>query len=284
MKLLVVGASGLVGSHILRIAKERGHEALGTYRTLVVDGLIPLDINDQEPIRALMTSCAPDAVVCCAAWSWVDGCENEPERAYRENRDNPRLIAEVAHQVGATFMHFSSSYVFDGRAGPYREEDQPNPISIYGMAKLAGENAVMEVCRGNALIVRTMGVYGEESQRKNFVYQVIDNLTAGKRMRIPIDQFGNSTYAGDLAEGCLRLLERKDAGIWNLAGPDPNVSRSDFARRIARDYGLNENLFDFSTTIQLSQSAARPLQGGLLINKARNAIQWNPHEWVPFSR
>ncbi len=99
-------------------------------------------------------------------------------------------------------------------------------------------------------------------------------------MRIPTDQLGNVTYAGDLAKACLMLLEKKARGIWNLGGPDPNVVRSDFAVRIARAYGLDEKLFDFVTTAQLNQPAPRPLHGGLVVEKARHALNWHPAEWV----
>ena len=284
MNLLVIGASGLVGSHVLRVAKEHGHTVVGTYRNFALPGLQPLEITDHAAVQQLTRQVKPDAVVCCAAWSWVDGCEKDPERALRENRDSPRALAEAARRAGARFLHFSSSYVFDGTAGPYGEEDATCPLSVYGHAKLAGEDAVSQACEGSAVIVRTMGVYGEEAQRKNFVCQVIDNLSAGKRMRVPTDQIGNTSYAGDLAEGVLRLLETGARGIWNLGGPDPDVRRSDFALRIAREYQLDESLFDFLSTRELAQPAPRPLHGGLKIDKARSALDWHSREWKTIPR
>ena len=280
MKILVIGASGLVGSHVLRVAGEHGHEALGTYRNFPLDGLLALDVSDRAAVERFLDAHPVDAVVYCAAWSWVDGCEKDPERAFRENCENPGFMAEAAQRRGAAFLHYSSSYVFDGTAGPYGEDAQTHPISVYGRAKLAGEEAVQAACIGAALIVRTTGVYGVEAQRKNFVCQVIDNLRAGKRMRIPCDQLGNATEAGDLAEGSVRLLETRSSGLWNLAGPNPNLRRSDFALHIAREYQLDERLLDFSTTRELAQPAPRPLHGGLTIDKARNALDWHPREWV----
>jgi dTDP-4-dehydrorhamnose reductase len=126
-----------------------------------------------------------------------------------------------------------------------------------------------------------MGVYGEEFQRKNFVYQVVEHLSRGKRLRVPFDQLGNATHAGDLSQAILDLLAQHQSGIWNIAGPDPLLSRRDFALRIAQHYRLDPTLFDFVDTASLHQPAPRPLQGGLIIDKARAAIHFNPSPWRP---
>ena len=280
MKILVVGASGLVGGHSWRAAQKAGHQVTGTAYRHPAPGLVPLSLGSDEEIARVFRTFEPQAVICCAAWSWVDGCESDRERAFRENCDQPARLARAAARAGAQFVHFSSSYVFDGRDGPYREDATPNPISIYGQSKLVGEGAVTEATGGRAVIARTMGVYGEELQRKNFVHQVRDRLSAGQRMRVPTDQFGNASYAGDLAEGVLRLLSRQATGIWNLAGPDPCLCRKDLALRIAREYGLDEMLFDFLPTAQLGQAAARPVQGGLRIERMRAELHLDPREWV----
>lgn len=280
MKILVVGASGLVGGSCLRAAREAGHEVRGTFHAHPAVGLVPLALESEEAIAKVIGEFAPDAVICCAAWSWVDGCESDPDRAFRENCEQPARLARAAAAGGAQFVHFSTSYVFDGFEGPYREDAPPNPVSVYGRAKWAGENAVLEATEGRAAVVRTMGVYGEEPQRKNFVYQVRERLSAGQRMRVPDDQFGNASYSGDLAEGVLRLLTCGASGVWNLAGPDPCLCRRDFALRIAREYGLDETLFDFLPTAELRQPAARPRQGGLRIERMRGELKLEPREWV----
>jgi dTDP-4-dehydrorhamnose reductase len=272
MRILVVGASGLMGWNCLKVMGALGHELLGTYHTHAMDGLVPLSLDSDSAVSSLVARFQPAAVICCAAWSWVDGCQGDPARAFRNNRDEPARLARHAHDFGASFVHFSSSYVFDGKLGPYCEEDLPNPLSVYGESKLAGEKAVLDATDGSATIVRTMGVYGEEPQKKNFVYQVRANLSAGRRMKVPLDQFGNASYAPDIATGVARLLVRKLDGIWNLAGPDPNLCRKDFALRIAREYGLDESLFDFVSTEELRQPAPRPRQGGLRIEKARTRL------------
>lgn len=263
----------------MQAARRAGHEVTGSYATHPVPELLHLRLDDTADVRQLMSSTRPDAVVCCAAWSWVDGCESDPSRAFSENRDLPASAARAAADSGARFVHFSTSYVFDGRNGPYSEDDPPNPLSVYAESKLAGEIAVSQATAGRALIVRTMGVYGDELQKKNFVYQVRQNLGSGRRMKVPNDQLGNATEAANLAGGVLALLDRRATGVWNLAGLDPNLRRSDFALQIARSYGLDESLFDFVPTSELKQPAPRPLHGGLTTVKATAATRWRPCGW-----
>src|SRR5665213_1693423 len=166
MKLLIIGASGLIGSTLLRTARELGYQVLGTRNKQEIEGLVPLDLSNTEDCRRLIGEFRPDAVVCCAAWPWVDGCENDPERALRENCTQPARLAQLSAEVGAAYVYISTSYVFDGEKGPYSEEDTPNPINVYGRSKLSGEQAVLDATGGRAIIARTMGVYGAEVQRK----------------------------------------------------------------------------------------------------------------------
>jgi dTDP-4-dehydrorhamnose reductase len=289
MRILVAGASGLVGSHCHAEALARGHEVLGTFRSTLVSGLVHLDLKDSEAVRQLIGAFRPDAIICCAAWSWVDGCEGDPARAFAENRDVPARLAEAARGGGARVLHFSSSYVFNGESGPYSEDGATDPLSVYARSKLAGESAVQSAADGQALIVRTMGVFGIETLRKNFVYQVIGNLSSGKPMRIPSDQLGNATHAADLAKGSVALIEKEASGIWNLAGNDPNLNRVAFARFIAERRGLDSSLIQPVLTWELNQPAKRPLHAGLNIGKALAALNWKPENldqipWEAYSK
>lgn len=137
-----------------------------------------------------------------------------------------------------------------------------------------------EACGGRCIIARTMGVYGPEPQRKNFVYQVRKALEAGKPFRVPDDQFGNATYAPDLARIVIALAAQNQSGIWNVAGPDPRLRRSDFARLIAESYNLPVALIQPVATLALGQPAPRPEQGGLVVDKAVRATGVTPQPWV----
>ena len=281
MKLLIVGASGLVGGNFLHVAQGLGHEAVGTYASYPLPGLIPLQIEDTSAIQHLLETFAPQAVIACTAWSWVDGCQSDPQRAFLENAQRPAQLARLADQHGAAFLYFSTSYVFDGIDGPYPEDAPTHPLSVYGQSKLEGERLILQATSGKALIARTMGVYGEEPQQKNFVYQVVKSLRAGRPLTLPSDQRGNASYAPDLALMSLSLLEKKQSGIWNVAGPDPNLYRKDFAQRIAEAYELDALLLRFSTTAELKQPAPRPLGGGLLIDRVLKETGLQPSPWTP---
>lgn len=279
MKLVILGASGLVGWNLWQVSKQHGYLATGTFNSHQMPGLVRLSLIDRNAVERYLRAETPDAVICCTAWSWVDGCQSDPKRAFQQNSELPANAARAAGEIGARFIHFSTSYVFDGSAGPYTEEDPPNPISIYAESKLSGEIAVTAATGGKALIIRTMGVYGDDPQRKNFVDQVRRNLSAGARMKVPSDQIGNATEAANLAEGVFALLECGASGIWNVAGPVPNLARAEFARQIACTYGLDASLFDFVPTAELKQPAPRPLHAGLITSKTTAATGWRPRGW-----
>jgi dTDP-4-dehydrorhamnose reductase len=148
MRALVLGASGLFGSNVLAVGRKRGHEIVGTYSSSApgFDGpLERLDIRADETRGRLMTEHNPDVVFNCAAMTDVDACESDPERAFAVNAEAPGALAAQCADHGASVVHVSTDYVFDGTAErPYRETDQPNPKQVYGKAKLAGERLVQE--------------------------------------------------------------------------------------------------------------------------------------------
>jgi dTDP-4-dehydrorhamnose reductase len=274
VRILIIGASGLVGSHVLAEAKARGHGTLGTYRTFPVDGLALLDLEDVSATRALLESFRPDWVVHSAGWTWVDGCETDPGRAFRENCDQPAMVARLCRDRGCRFAYVSTTYVFDGTAGPYTEEDTPNPINVYAKSKWAAEQRIQEILAGNALIPRVICVWGREARGKNFVYQAIKALGEGRSMTLPSDQIGNPTWAGDIAAWLLSLMEKGKFGIWNLAGHELNCSRERWFCLI-RDAGLKSGTLPGSIgpgyksvpTSELKQPALRPLHAGAVIGK-----------------
>jgi dTDP-4-dehydrorhamnose reductase len=280
VKILILGASGLIGWNLFMTARSMGHEVVGTFRSYRLPDLIPLDLKDKNSLMNLFTSLRPEVTYFCGGWSWVDGCESDPQRAYDENAEQPACAADCAGKIGSHFTYFSSSYVFDGLSGPYDECARLCPISVYGNSKKAGEEKILDATGGSAVIARTMGVYGPEPQRKNFVFQVRQALTSSVTLKVPNDQFGNITYAPDLAKMAFALAEQRQSGIWNLAGSDPYIRRSDFALQIAAAYGLRADLIEPVETSALNQSARRPRQGGLLVDKIARFTSFEFQDWV----
>jgi dTDP-4-dehydrorhamnose reductase len=266
----VVGAGGQVGGALL--ARLRGR-ALGTWRRPPHGGLA-LDLEeaaDRPGAAAAVIEQAQATVVCIAAgMTHVDGCEDDPRRARRVNRDGPAALAHATRRAGAQTVYLSSEYVFDGTAGPYIEGDEVNPMSAYGRSKWEGEQAVLEY-DASALVVRTTVVYGPESHGRNTAYQLAARLRAGQVFRAPADQVTTPTYNTDLAEALVALVASATSGIVHVAGPDV-IDRASFARRLAAAMGLDPHLVEAATTGQLAQRAPRPLRGGLALDRLRSLL------------
>jgi dTDP-4-dehydrorhamnose reductase len=262
---LVIGAAGQVGGALLEALDARGERAVGTVSRVARAGCDVFDLaaagDDPSIARDLLARHRPAVVLIAAGLTHVDRCEDEPDLARRINRDGPAALAAAARGLGARTVYYSTEYVFDGAGGPYREDDPPAAVSVYGESKLAGELAVA-AADPDALILRTTVVYGPEQQGKNFCYQLAARLGAGERMRVPDDQVSTPTYNRDLAAATLALLDRGSGGVVHVAGPDC-IDRATFARRVAARVGLDPSRIDAVPTSSLGQRARRPLRAGL---------------------
>jgi dTDP-4-dehydrorhamnose reductase len=236
---------------------------VGTYNTVGFPGLSHLDGANLEASAAWLRSEHPDVVFFPAGFTWVDGCERDPAKARGANLDQPLNLARVAAALGARFVYYSTDYLFDGIAGPYDETATPNPLSIYGVAKLEAEVALRETLGELLLIARTSWVFGPERQGKNFAYQLVKTLRAGKSLTVPADQISSPSYGPDVAEASVRLIEKGGSGTYHIVGPEV-ISRPEFAFAIANAFGLDTSLIEAKTTAELGQGAPRPLNGGLL--------------------
>jgi dTDP-4-dehydrorhamnose reductase len=256
---LVIGASGQVGHHLVRTIERRGREVVGTGRR-------DLDIRDREAVSRVVDRIAPNVVYLAAYSANVDACELDPASTYETNVVGVANVVEAATRAGAKLVFFSSDYVFDGDAGPYREDDLPNPLSAYGRQKLIGEH-VVATRAADWLVVRTTGVYGWEPQRKNFVCGILAAFGRGETVRVPFDQIGTPTYAPSLAHATFELATRGASGVYNIAGSGL-VARDAFARAAAEAFGYDTGLVESITTAEQTRPAPRPLRGGLVVDKA----------------
>jgi CDP-6-deoxy-D-xylo-4-hexulose-3-dehydrase len=269
-RALVIGASGLVGGALLKALEAKGWDVTGTAASRPRDGLRRLDLGDPKSIDDLIRSVAPEVVFLAAAFTKVDACEQEPEKARRINVLGPHACARACKAIGALLVFYSSEYVFDGEHGPYTERDAPHPVSIYGQTKLEAERLIEET-GVDALIIRTTWVYGWERASKNFAMQVWQHLSAGERMRVASDQVSTPTLVDGLAEVSLRLVELGIGGTVNVAGSN-RLSRVDFARRLAAAFALDGSLIDPVPTVHLGQPAHRPLGAGLRSDRVRGLL------------
>lgn len=276
MRLLIVGASGQVGEAVRRAAAARGDVVLGGYVSrpppLPPEQVARIDKADPTTIAAALDRLRPDWVVDTGALHNVDYCENHPAEAFATNRDGTGALAKATLGHGAGFLFVSTDFVFDGLGHPpYREEDEPRPLSVYGRSKLEGEMAV-RAAGSSTIVVRPSVIYswippGQRAQSvsqkpMNFGTWVIDQLTAGKELRIVEDQIASPTLSDDLAGAILGLLDRRAHGTFHTAGATA-LSRYEFTVQIARTLGLDVGRVTPIATASLNQVARRPLNSSL---------------------
>lgn len=270
---LIAGANGMLGTALRRVLAERG-------RTTCAPSESDFDITDAEAVlreaerfAAGLAAGQRGVLLNAAAFTNVERAEEEPGLAYLVNDTGARTLAEIAASVGLGFVHVSTDFVFDGtKDGPYVETDEPNPLSVYGASKLAGESAVAEVYP-DALVVRTAWVFGPAGA--NFVTKIIAAARTRGSLQVVEDEVGSPTYTLDLAGGILGLEERRARGIYHLAGSDPTrtpigpgVSRYDLALEILSLTGLDDVPVEPVPSTTFPSKAARPANSVLDCGKA----------------
>lgn len=206
MKILLTGRNGQVGSELAARLQPLGN-VVATART-------QLDLGDAKAIQRLVREAKPEVIVNAAAYTAVDKAETEEPLALRINGEAPGILAQEAQRLGALLIHYSTDYVFDGASTrPYREDDPVSPLGAYGRTKLEGEKRIRASgCRH--LILRTAWVYGNGG---NFVRAILRQAKQGNALRVVNDQFGAPTWARDIANVTLRLIERRSEGTFHVS-------------------------------------------------------------------
>jgi len=241
--------------------------------TSLVDGIAyrRIDIASSEEVFRLMEEVRPEWVINTAAITDVDRCEGDRELSWRVNVLGVENLLRACETANAGLIQLSTDYVFDGRNGPYTEEDVPNPLGYYGRTKLESEARVRSSSVGG-LVVRTMVLYGyAPGTRSNFVTWLLCRLSSGERVRIVTDQWGNPTFGDDLALLLLQCASKGLTGIFHAAGGE-FVSRYDMALRVADVFGYDPDLICPIRTEELGQIAQRPLRSGLRTDKLEAAL------------
>lgn len=258
MTRLVIGASGQVGS-ALRTAER---PCLGTYFLRPLPGLVPLDLRDPAALRALLRSVKPEVCYLPAAWTHVDAAERQPAECRRVNVDAVAVAAREVAKLGGVLVLFSTDHVFPARDTPWAEDEPVSPVSVYAKCKAEGETVVRSVLPDRHLIVRTSWVYGPDVRGKNFVCRVRDTLSRGESLVVADDQWGQPTYALELARVVCELVRRQARGTFHVVGPRW-LDRLSWARAIATALGLDAAKIEGRPTAELGQAAPRPLRVGL---------------------
>lgn len=272
MRILIIGASGLLGSYLVKYGSDY-YEIFGTYNLHELKGekFLKLDVTNRKETIELITKIKPDVVIDTHSITNVDYCELHPEEAWNINVNGTKNVVEACKILGCKLVFISTDYVFDGKKTIYTEKDKPHPINLYGRTKYICEK-IIESFDIEHLIIRTSVLYGVGGSGKEpFPIWVIKNLKEKKEIKVVIDQFNNPTYAGNLANIIYLLLRKKKKGLFHVVGKD-NISRYEFAIKIAEIFNLDKNLIIPITSAQLPQAASRPKKLNLSINKLKRVL------------
>lgn len=264
MRLLVTGASGLLGSDVVYHASEHGIETVKVCLS-PRPGFVSADITTDEGIRKIQ-SLEWDAIVHTAAWRDPNTCEKDPEKAFAINGKATGELAKLAKERGAAFLYISTDYVFPGTNAPYHEDDQVRPINTYGQAKLAGEEAVKAVS-DKFIILRIPALYGIRAGLKAspLLESTLKALDSGKEWDMEDTIIKYPTYTGDVAEVILFLLKKKASGIYQFSGQNKGT-RYGMALAIAEATGKDASKMRHMSAPP-GTDATRPIDAHLSIDK-----------------
>lgn len=246
MKIVVSGAKGQLGSDLVKVLSS-------SHKIYPYD--LDLDITDYTHLTEVITSLQPEIVIHTAANTDVDGCELEPDTAYKVNALGTQNVALACQKCAATMVYISTDFVFDGKKKkPYTEFDTPNPLNIYGKSKLAGENYLVTLLR-NYFIVRTAWLYGR--QGRNFVKTTLELANKQDELKVVNDQVGSPTYSYDLAQMIAKLIDTGWFGTYHVTNSG-SCSWYEFARKVLELGGRRNVKVTPIASEELNRPAPRP--------------------------
>ena len=253
MRVFITGAGGQVGREV--VAALRDHDVVAADHAA-------LDVSDRDAVLQAVTTSVPDAIVHLGAWTAVDACETDPDRALVVNSLGTRHVADAARRIGARVCYLSTDYVFDGtKPDPYVEWDTPHPLSVYGRSKYRGECEVDP----DATIVRTSWVCGRHGH--NMVKTILRLAAERKDLAFVDDQHGHPTFAGDLALMVVRLVVDRRPGLFHVTNQGV-ASWYEFARAVVESAGLDASLVRPIATRDLDPPRPAPRPANSVLDNA----------------
>lgn len=267
-RIFITGAGGRLGAALIRLLE-------GGSNIVMPCDHASLDIGDWSAVRQRVQSAHPDIIINAAAYTDVDGCARDPEKAFRINGVGAGNLAAAAYEANAFIVHISTNEIFDGTAtSPYRENDRPNPVNPYGASKWAGEQAVLRA-NPHHQIVRTAWLFAHGG--RNFIQAILGAANAGRPLRVVTDEVANPTYTDDLAEAILALIDTGRTGVYHLVNAG-TVSRYGFARYILDRAGHTDTPVEAITSAEWPRASTPPLNAGLL-NASAAAMDVTLRDW-----
>ncbi|MBI3593463.1 MAG: dTDP-4-dehydrorhamnose reductase [Nitrospirae bacterium] len=260
IKVLLSGSKGMLAHAFLK-KKPNDWSILAT-------DIEELDIRNRVQVHKTVGDYGPNLIINCAAFTRVDDCETERELAFSINAKGAGTMAESAREIEAKLVHFSTDYIFDGtKKSPYLEDDPPNPISVYGSSKLAGERNVRNASE-NHLLIRTQWLYGDGGN--HFVKTILNLAKERDSIKVVNDQFGSPTWTEDLVDATIALIHKESIGTYHVVNSG-ECSWYDFAREIVKEAGLSTKVIPCSTA-EFPRPAKRPSYSVLSVDKTSNVL------------
>ena len=283
MKVLITGANGFLGYYLVEQLLAKKFSVIATGKG---DCRLPfnddtnfqwlsMDFTDPFSIHDVFEKIKPDVLVHSGAMSKPDECETDQMKAYLVNVEGTVQLLINSEELKSFFVFLSTDFVFDGERGMYSEDDNPGPVNYYGRTKLEAEEAVKEYEHDWA-IVRTVLVYGKNhSGHSNILKTVKEKLEKGEEYSVFDDQVRTPTYVEDLAKGIVSIIEKKATGVFHLSGKDI-LTPYQMAIKTAEYLKLDSSVIKKVTAASFNQPAKRPLKTGLIIDKARKELGYEP--------
>jgi len=274
MRLLVTGATGLLGINLSLVAAGQGHQVTGLSHERRLVGipfdLLRVDLADSEAATEVIEGAKPEAIIHCAALADLNAAQKAPGLAYQLNCEAAGALAKAASRWGIPFIHISTDAVFDGITGGYREEDPVNPVSIYAQTKQVGEEVVMSM-HPDAIIARVVFFGWSISGKRSLSEFFTNNLQNGQMINGFTDAQFSPLYAEDLAGVLLEMLAVGLKGIYHVVSPE-NLSKYDFGVRIAERFGFDPDLIEPIRMQDLARGAPRSSNLALNPDKVQTAL------------
>lgn len=254
MKVLITGAGGMVGQALTKVCAGAGDRVAGYDHKA-------LDIADFDRVREVLASERPDTTINCAAWTDVDGCEKDSQKSHRANALGPENLARACREFGSGLVTISTDYVFDGRKqGFYTQRDDPNPESVYGVAKLEGERK-SQMAYARTIVVRSGFIFGPGGT--NFLSTIVSLALQGKRLLAINDATGTPTFAPDLAVRLRDLAVRDLPGIYHVVNAGEGATYDEFLREVLASANVTDAQVERVSMATLNRAAPRPVNSRL---------------------
>ena len=269
-----MGASGLLGEGFQHISKDTKNEFILCYTKNKILNAEQLDITKNDAIKSFFKIHKPDVTINCSAITDLDFCEKNKSHVLDVNTLGAKKLAQACNVHNSHLIHISTDYVFDGQAGPYQENDMPNPISYCGQTKRKSEELVLKE-NENFCVVRTGMLYGWSQNKQNLATMITSELRNNRQVKLINDLQVSPSYTDNVAEMILKLALMKISGIFNVANSSI-VTRYDFGLLLSEVFELNKSLIKPISSKDFHWNVPRPHKGGLLLDKVSKVLNKKP--------